>query len=236
MNKIKQVIRLHVDGYSNRAIASALELNKETVNRYVQCAKADSMQYEELLSLDDPVLEHRMKGGNPAYPDKRFEEFKSLLPYLEDEVKRKHVTLQLLWEEYRLAHPDGYRLTQFRFHYNQHVVAQKPSTVIRDTCIAGEKLFIDFAGDTIAYFDEAAKCEVKVQMFVACMAVSDYGFAMCVHSQKSEDFIHAITCCLKSLGGVPRIIVPDNISTGSITILNRLSSKQTRMNLLLTMF
>ena len=216
MNKIKQVIRLHLDGYSNRAISAVLEMNKETVNRYVQRAKADCMQYEELLSLDDPVLEHRMKGGHPAYPDTRFEEFKVLLPYLEEEMKRKHVTLQLLWEEYRITHPDGYSLTQFRFHFNRNVKARKPTTVVRDTYNPGEKLFIDFAGVPTGYYDSENGCMVTVQMFVACMGVSDYGFAMCVPSQKSEDFIHAIICCLKALGGVPRIIVPDNLKSAVI--------------------
>ena len=213
MSKIKQIIRFHLDGCSNRAIAAVLEIDKETVNRYVKRATADSMQFEALLSLDEPVLEHRLQGGNPAYPDKRFETFKALLPYLETEMKRKHVTLKLLWEEYKLTNPDGYSLTQFRFHFNQHAVAQKPSTVVRDTYKAGEKLFIDFTGDTIGYVDIKTGEIVKVQMFVACMAVSDYGFAMGVPSQKSEDFIHAITCCLRSLGGVPRIIVPDNLKS-----------------------
>jgi len=213
MNKIKQAIRLHLDGNSNRAIAAALEINKETVNRYITRATVDELPFEALLSLDDPVLEHRLTGGNPSYPDKRFEAFKVMLPYLEGEMKRKHVTLKLLWEEYKTANPDGYSLTQFRFHYNQNVKARKPTTLVRDTYIAGEKLFIDFCGDTISYIDQATGNKVKVQMFVACMAVSDYGFAMGVPSQKSEDFIHAIICCLRSLGGVPRIIVPDNLKS-----------------------
>jgi transposase len=128
-------------------------------------------------------------------------------------MKRKHVTLKLLWEEYKSTHPDGYSLTQFRFHFNQNVMAQKPTTLVRDTYIAGEKLFIDFCGDLIGYVDPVTGNITKVQMFVACMAVSDYGFAMGVPSQKCEDFIHAIICCLKALGGVPRIIVPDNLKS-----------------------
>jgi len=70
-------------------------MNKETVNRYVLRATADEMEFEALLSLDDPVLEHRMTGGNPSYPDKRFEAFKVLLPYLGEEMKRKHVMRNL---------------------------------------------------------------------------------------------------------------------------------------------
>lgn len=78
--------------------------------------------------------------------DKRFETFKTLLPYLQEEMKRKHVTLKLLWEEYRNEHPDNhYSLTQFRFHYNQNTEAGKesPSTILADMRTGGEKLFLD---------------------------------------------------------------------------------------------
>ena len=76
-------------------------MDKKTVNCYVKRATDDSMQFEALLSLDEPILEHRLQGGHPAYPDKRFETFKALLPCLEAKMKRKHVTLKLLWEEYK---------------------------------------------------------------------------------------------------------------------------------------
>jgi transposase len=216
MSSIKQVLRFHLEGYSNRSIATVLGIDKGTVNKYLQRAKADCMQYEELLSLDDPVLEHRLTGGSPAYPDRRFEVFKQLLPYLMEEMSRPHVTLRLLWEEYREQHPDGYSLTQFRFHFNQNTKAQKPTTVVRDTYVPGQKIFIDFAGDTMEYINNETGEAVKVQMFVACLAVSDYGFAMGVRSQKSEDFIHAIICCFKALGGVPHILVPDNLKAAVI--------------------
>ena len=100
MSKIKQLLLLKKDNVSNRKAAELLGINKETVNRYVQKANADDLGIDGLLALDDPVLEHRLKGGSPAYSDERFEVFKELLPYLQDEMKRPHVTLKLLWEEY----------------------------------------------------------------------------------------------------------------------------------------
>ena len=103
--------------WDNRKAAGIIGINKETVNNYVRKALADELGIDGLLRLDDPVLEHRLKGGSPAYPDRRFGVFKELLPYLEEEMKRKHVTLKLLWEEYVEEHPDDhYSLTQFRFH------------------------------------------------------------------------------------------------------------------------
>ena len=156
MSQIKQLLLLKKNGVSNRKAADIIGMNKETVNNYMNKVSADSLSLDELIRLDDPILEHRLKGGNPAYSDKRFETFKTLLPYLQEEMKRKHVTLKLLWEEYRNEHPDNhYSLTQFRFHYNQNTEAGKesPSTILADMRTGGEKLFLDFAGDTMGYVD-----------------------------------------------------------------------------------
>ena len=137
MSQIKQLLLLKKEGVSNRKAAEIVGINKETANNYVRKALADRLGIDGLLKLDDPVLEHRLKGGNPAYTDSRFEVFKELLPYLQEEMRRKHVTLKLLWEEYVEEHPDDhYSLTQFRFHYSQNTEAKKesPSTVLAGTC------------------------------------------------------------------------------------------------------
>ena len=97
MSKLKQVLRLHKDKVSNRKIAVDLELDKNTVNKYVKQAEKDPLGIDGLLALDDPVLEHRMAGGNAAYSDSRFDELKGRLPYYAEELRRPHVTMQLLW-------------------------------------------------------------------------------------------------------------------------------------------
>lgn len=110
MSQIKQLLLLKKQGISNRKAAGMAGMDKETVNNYVRKAKADPLGIDGLLKLDDPVLEHRLKGGNAAYPDRRFERFKELLPHLEEEMARcgkTHVTLKLLWEEYRRENPGG---------------------------------------------------------------------------------------------------------------------------------
>ena len=128
MSQIKQLLLLKKEGVSNRKAAGIVGINKETANNYVRKACADELGIAGLLKLDDPVLEHRLKGGSPAYSDKRFEVFKELLPYLQEEMRRKHVTLKLLWEEYVSEHPDDhYSLTQFRYHYSQNTEAKKQS-------------------------------------------------------------------------------------------------------------
>lgn len=200
MSQIKQLLFLKKEGVSNRKAAGIIGINKETVNNYVRKACADELGIDGLLKLDDPVLEHRLKGGNPAYSDKRFEVFKELLPYLQEEMKRKHVTLKLLWDEYVSEHPDDhYSLTQFRFHYSQNTEAKKesPSTILADMRTGGEKLFLDFTGDTMGYIDRETGEVVQCQAFVA--------------TQRTEDFVYAVTQCLKHLGGVPKMLVPDNL-------------------------
>ena len=171
MSQIKQVLLLKKEGVSNRKVAAIVGINKETVNNYVKKALADELGIEGLLKLDDPVLEHRLKGSSPAYADKRFEVFKELLPYLQEEMKRKHVTLKLLWEEYIQEHPDDhYSLTLFRFQYNQNTEAKKEasSTILADMCTGGEKLFLDFTGDTMGFIDmetgEIVQCQALSQL------------------------------------------------------------------------
>lgn len=93
MSKIKQVIRLHKDGKANRAIGRELGLYKGTVNKYVKLAEDDPLSLDELLALEDPVLEKRFCGGNPAYSDKRFDELQERLPYIAEELSNKSKTM-----------------------------------------------------------------------------------------------------------------------------------------------
>jgi transposase len=219
MSQIKQMLLLKKQGVSNRKIAKAIGMNKETVNNYIRKANADTLGIDGLLKLEDPELEYRLKGGTPAYTDERFDKFKELLPYLESEMQRKHVTLRLLWEEYKQDTPDGYSLTQFRYHYRQNVTARKdnkPSTVMKDLYVGGEKMFLDYAGDTLGYVDVETGEIIKVQSFVACLPASDYGFMICVPSQRTDDFVYACIQCFKALGGVPHILVPDNLKAAVV--------------------
>jgi transposase len=209
MSQLKQVLRLHQEGLSNRRIAKDLGIYKETVNRYLKKIQKGSLDIGELLKMDDPVLEGRFHAGNPAYLEKRFAELREMLPYLEKELKRPHVTLKLLWEEYLCKHPGGYRYSQFCFHLNQLRVARNPSCILDHR--PGEKLFIDFAGDTLCYIDRETGEEIKVNVFVATLPFSDYSFALAVEHQTTEDFLYALSCCLRSIGGVPKIVVPDNL-------------------------
>lgn len=215
MSKIKQVLRLHLNECSNRGIAKSLSLNKSTVNDYIRKAHLDSHTIEELIKLDDPILESRFFAGSPAYTDERMDTFLDKLNYFKEQLEGKnHVTRLTLWEEYKSSHLNGYGKSQFYFHLKQNLVAMKPPvTVLSDHYEPAEKLFVDFAGDTLSYIDLETGERISVQVFVATMPYSDYAFVICVPSQRLEDFVYAMRMCLENLGGVPKIVVPDNLKS-----------------------
>ena len=219
MSKLKQVLRLHKDGMSNRKIAKAMNLDKNTVNKYINQAEKDALGIEGLLALDDPVLAHRMAGGNAAYSDSRFDELKGKLPYYAGELRRPHVTMQLLWEEYRREAQHPYQLTQFKEHLSRYIegtTGKAASTILKDLYAGGEKAFLDFAGGKMDYVDPDTGEVRKAEVFVACLPATDYGFAMAVPSQKVEDFLHAVESFFGHIGGVPKILVPDNLKAAVV--------------------
>lgn len=223
MGKIKQVMRMLLDTDcrgkhpSNREIGRVTGLYKGTVNDYVKRIEADPLSIEELLKLDDPVLERRLCGGNAAYSDPRFEELSSRLEYLHREMQRKHVTLQLLYEEYCQDVSNPYSYSQFCFHYNQHKVAQKqPTMILAGQWVGGEKMFLDFAGDKVHVTDPETGEIRDMEIFIATLPASDYPFAMALDSQRTEHLVEGTIAALNFYGGVPRIIVTDNLKASII--------------------
>ena len=215
MSKIKQLLHLKKAGVSNRQIAKDLKMSRDKDNEYVNRAESDPLGIDGLLKLDDPVLEKRFHPGNPAYTDERMETFLELLPDFVEQLSHKHVTRQLVWEDYKRLHPDGYEKSQFYFHLAQNLKAQKtPTSALPHD--PGKELFVDFAGDTLGYVNVETGELIKVQTFVSTMACTDYTFALCVPSQKTEDFVYACTQRFRFFEGVPKILVPDNLKAAVV--------------------
>lgn len=214
MGTIKQLLQMHGQGLKYKVIARSLKMSKNTVKSYLQKVRVSGVDIKSLLELDDPALEMWFHAGTAAYPDKRFEDFKERLDHLVKELGNRHVTKRLLWEEYRSDHPNGYMYSQFCFHLTQHLLARNPSMVL--THQPGEKLFVDFAGDKMSYVDRETGEIISCQVFVACLPYSDYSFVMAVRHQTVDDFLYALSCCLEALGGVPRVVVPDNLKSAII--------------------
>ena len=214
MGQVKQLIRLYEQGLGKKTIARRLGMSKNTVKTYIQKIEKGELSTGTLLTLDEPVLEGRLLAGNPSYKCDKYYTIKDDLDYYSKELGKTGVTRRLLWEEYLGKHPDGYRYTQFCYHLAQYLLNKNPSMVLHHT--PGEKLFIDFAGKTLSYTDRETGEIIQCQVFVACLPYSDYGFAMAVPSQSTENFVYALSCCLKGLGGVPQALVPDNLKAAIV--------------------
>lgn len=217
MASFRQAILLKLQqDMSNRKIAEALGINKETVNIKFAFIRDNGLSLKELLKLDDPELERVFHGGHAAFTDKRHKRFLELLDYFREQLKDKHVTKLLLWQEYIADNPDGYQKSQFFHHLKQNLKVANVSTVLADTYQPGLQLMVDYAGDTWDVVDSLTGEVTAVQVFVACLPFSNYTFACAVPSQRVEDFIHAIKECFEFLGGVPQMVLVDNLKSGVI--------------------
>lgn len=214
MSQVQQILQMHKQGHGTKTIARNLGISKNTVKVYLNKYSSSKLSLDTLLKMEDHALEKVFHPGNPAYKDGRFDDLKSNLDYYEEELKRVGVTKKLLWEEYRLANPGGYSLSQFTHHLAQYQLTKNPSMVLRHE--PGEKLFVDFAGKKLSYIDRTTGEIIDCQVFVACLPYSDYSFCMAVPSQRTDDFIYALQTCLQCFGGSPKVLVPDNLKSAIV--------------------
>jgi transposase len=133
------------------------------------------------------------------------------MAYIHNELKRRHVTLQLLWEEYREGEPQGYSYSQYCQLYRDWQGKQAIS--LRQEHRAGDKLFVDYAGDTIPIRDSQTGTITQGHLFVAVLGCSNYTYAEVTPTERLADWISAQVRALEFFGGVPRIVVPDNTRT-----------------------
>jgi len=214
MSQVKQILRMHYKGIGIKTIARNLQISKNTVKDYLRKVEDSKVSIPDLLNLEDPILEKKLFSGSPSYKDERYEVLKNQLDYCNKELKKVGVTRRVLYEEYSSNQLNPYSYSQFCYHLQQHLKSSKPSMVL--THHPGDKLYIDFAGKKLSYIDKNNGEVIHVQVFIACLPYSDYGFAMAVPSQKLEDFLYALSCCLNDIGGVPHTLVPDNLKSAIV--------------------
>jgi len=218
MSQIKQLLQMHRQGMGRKQIARALGVSKTTVKSYLDKVDTGELDIDRLLEMEDPLLESQFHAGNPSYKDPRYIYLESHINHYVGELSRTGVTKYLLWQEYRRectgrGH-EGYAYTQFCHHLNQLMVARRSSAILIHH--PGEKLYVDYAGEGLHYVDFETGDIICCPVFVACLPFSDYCFAMVCRSQSTEDFVGALVACLTHLGGVPRVLVPDNLKAAVI--------------------
>ena len=148
--------------------------------------------------------------SRPSNPTQdRYAHFQSLLPYLEKELQEIGVTRQLLWQEYKQQHPDGYNHKQFCHYLRLRKKSHQISML--QTQKAGDKLYVDFAGKRLEVVDPVSGKVMLVEVYIAVLGASQYTYVEAIRSQTKADFLRATENALYFLGGVPQAIVPDNL-------------------------
>jgi len=211
MRKIKEVLRLKwAHNLSNRKIAESCSISHSTVADYLLRAKLAGLSWPIDPDLDDASLGDLLfSTTDKSIPAKRR---MPDMEYLYRELKRKSVTMQLLWYEYKQTNPDGYQYSQFCNLYRRWT--KKLDLSLRQEHRAGEKLFVDYAGQTASIVDPKTGEITEAQIFLATLGVSSYTFAEASPSQDLPSWIKSHVHAFEFFGGVTEIIVPDNLKSG----------------------
>ena len=213
MKKVRLIIRLYTEGVSKKTISEKSGCSRNTVKKYIREYIALGMSFEELNKLSNTELERLFK-TDPSTSNVKLEVLKSYFPEMEKALKRKGVTREQLWKNYISDHPDGYRLSQFKVYYNRW---RKQSTgFMHIEHKAGDKMYVDYAGDRLEIVDIDTGELRPVEVFVAILGASQLTYVDASLSQKKEDFIQSCENALHYFGGVPQAIVTDNLKSAVI--------------------
>lgn len=211
MNKIRHLLRLHSQGYSKLQIAEQTGIARNTVKKYLAEFKVSEMSFAEVNSLSDKELESLFIKPQQKPLSEKLQTLFELFPAMDKELKRKGVTRHLLWEDYIRQYPKGVGRSQFNHYFVQWKGQVNPVMHIEHK--AGDKLYIDFAGDKLTIVDKESGELQQVEVFVAILGASQLTYVEAVSTQTKEDLIAACENALHYYGGVPAAIVPDNLKS-----------------------
>lgn len=210
MRKIKEILRLKYEqNLSHRAIATSLGISAGTVSRYAARAKAAGLGWPlpeamDEISLESTLFKTALAGEqSPKAPD---------CQWIHQELKRKGVTLFLLWQEYKGREPNGYGYSRFCQIYRDFKATLSPT--LRQSHKAGEKLFVDYSGLTVPWTDSKTGEVHRAELFVAVLGASNYTFVRAYHSQSLPNWIDGHVKAFAFFGGVVDTVVPDNLRSG----------------------
>ncbi len=211
MRQVREVLRLkHVCGHSGHQIAAMVGISRYTVAEYLRRAGVVGLTWPVPADLDDAALERKLfsppfAAGEPRRPQPDW-------PRVHAELRRPNVTLLLVWEEYRRGQPEGYGYSRFCELYAAWRGRLSPT--MRQTHPAGERMFVDYAGQTVELIDSATGEVRRAQVFVAALGASNFTYAEARWTQALPDWIGCHVGAFASFGGVPRQIVCDNLKAG----------------------
>ena len=213
MRKTTEVLRLAAQGFSQRQIAASTGVGKTTVAEYLaRAARAgiswplpEGMDAEALDAALFPAVAAEVANRGRPVPD-----WREIHRQLKD--PRHHVTLRLLWVEWKTDHPDGWNYSQFCYHYRAWLGTQ--DVVMRLSYAGGERMFVDFSGDKARYVDPESGEVVEAEVFVAVLGASGLIYAEATRGQDLDSWLGAHIHAWEAAGGVAAVTVPDNLKSG----------------------
>jgi transposase len=215
MRKLREVMRLRFElklGYQQ--IARSCAIGVSTVCKYLQRAEAAGVKWPLPEGWDEARLEAALFPGTVALiraqaTTRAMPDFAAMHEQMR---QHRHLTLQLLWEEYRQANPDGYRYSRFCYHYQRW--RSKLDVVLRQDHKAGEKMFVDWAGARFPIHDRYTGQVWQAPLFVATLGASSYTWAEATRDQQMEAWLRCHVHAFEHFRGIPLLVVPDNTKTG----------------------
>ncbi|MCC8960549.1 IS21 family transposase [Bradyrhizobium sp. Pear77] len=211
MRQIRQMLRLARDGVSAREIGRTLGVARSTIQDNLKRASAAGLTWPLAGDLTDAVLEQRLfahAGVRRGFRRRVEPDWASLAC----ELKRPGVNLMVLWEEYRAVHPEGYGYSRFCDLFREF--ERRLSPTMRQDHPAGDKVFVDYSGKKIMIVDRETGVVRDAEIFVAVLGASNYTYAEATWTQTLPDWIEAHVRMFRFFGGVPRLVVPDNLKSG----------------------
>src|SRR5262245_62106737 len=208
MRPVREILRLRSLSRTVREIAEGLGISPSTVGDYLIRAKAAKLGWPLPAEMDDAALE------KPLFSPREEQRPERPLPdwsQVHAEFQKKHVTLAILWEEYKTDHPDGYQYSQFCELYRSW--ARTLQLWMRQEHRPGEKLFVDYAGDGIPWVNPITGEEHTAWLFVGALGTSSLNFARATATQQLEDWIDCHVKAVEFFGGAPHVFVPDQCRT-----------------------
>ena len=211
MFKIRQVLRLYADGRGSKFISKATGVARNTVKKYLLQFIELRITIDQVDSMGDGQLAKAFFIQKPKTVSSRVMDLDALLPELAVRLRKRGVTKQMVYADYIRQCPEGYKHSAFLVRLNAYMGMSKPS--MRVPHKVGDKLFIDFTGKRLQVVDTATGEVQDVEVFVAILGCSQLTYVTAVPSQKKEDLILACELALHFYGGVPEVIIPDNLKS-----------------------
>ena len=210
MRKVREILRLHFEsGLSNRQIADALRISKTSVFNNLGRFKESGIIWPVPEGMPDTELEAVVYGGRPS---KGKEDILPDFEYIHEESARPHMTLELLWNEYLQNNPEGLSRSSLYRHYQKY--RKGLSISMKVVHKGGDKLFVDYSGDGLRYYNRETGKWAETEFFVSSWGASSYTYAECTESQSAQDWVSSHIRSLEYFGCVPNAFVPDNLKSG----------------------